>query len=203
MTSSKKRLRDALLEPVNPVAHQALMNISDEAQAAAGRTRGGLHFRRMSGRALAVIAGVTISGAVVAAAAVPFALDVLFPPPVSTSFTFESGVVCDVDIQVRPDFASSDDPEAAMDVAQKFISTLDLDALPIQQALNRPSDERSAAREAAEAAQEAAGTEGPTVNPYLAESEAVSTTVTDAIRAELADRNMQYGVSIETGTSCQ
>ncbi|GAB2462037.1 hypothetical protein GCM10027029_25660 [Conyzicola lurida] len=199
-------LRDALREPVSTVVHQALMDASAEAEVMAGRGRGGLLFRRLSRRAAAVIAAVTLSSAVVAAAAIPFALDVLFPPPVSTSFTFESGVVCDIDIKVTPDFASNRHPEASMDVAQRFVRSLDIAALPIQHAIDHPSGERSAmalAEEAAKAAREAAGLPEPTPDPHWAEAEAVSSAVTAAIRAELADKGMEYGVSIETGTQCR
>ena len=206
MTSPGERLHETLLEPVSPAVHQALMSASAEAEAQAGGGRSGLHFRRISGRALGIIAGVTLSGAVIAAAAVPFALDVLFPPPVSTSFTFESGTVCDLDIKVTPDFATSDSPEAAMDVAQRFISNLDVSALPIQRALDHPSGERSAlieADKAASDAREAAGLPDVVASPYAAESSAVFDTVVTAIWAELADKGMQGGVSIESRISCK
>ena len=209
MTTPDASLRAALGEPVTPLSHETLMTISREAEAEARRTRRRLDLGRLTGRTAAVIAGVTISGAVIAAAAVPFALDVLFPPPVSTSFTFESGVVCDVDIRVAPDFASSDNPEAAMDAAQRITTTLDLAALPIQRALGTSVDERTAAQEVAREARERAASASPTAptaptaNPYAAESDAISRVVVAKIWTELADKGFQGGVSIESRISCE
>lgn len=124
----------------------------------------------------------------------------------STSFTFESGIVCDVDIRIAPDFATTDSPDRAVDVAQRFVSTLDLASLPIQRGLKHPSGHRAAvtaAEEAAKDARAAAGSLEPPTIPYEAETRTIFDAVNAAIVAELEDNGIRGGVSIESRVSCE
>ena len=229
MTTKQQRDRDAALSdelrralevPVAPADHEALMRAFDEAEPQTGRR----FLRGASTKMLLVVAGVTLSGAVVAAAAVPAAVGLLFPPAVPTSFTFQSGVTCSVDIRVTPDFATSKHPQAAVGAAQEFLEHLDVSSLPIERA-SRGAGEGSPAARAAQAARDAladstdstdstdSGDSGdagespdsadsPTTGT-AAESEAVSSAVVDAIWAELDRQGYRGGVSIESRAVCE
>ena len=204
-------LSEALKERTSAALHSALM----ETVVATEPERKTI-IRRFSRKSIAVLFGLALSGTVIPAAALPSAIELLFPPAVTKSFTFKSGVTCTADIRVTSDYATSDDPAAAMEVAQAYLTTLDVSALPIEKAFKNQETENSAVARAQRAMRDArteARAADPTlpapapeelVDPFEGESAAVVSVVIDAMWAELESKGVRGGVSLESSrASCE
>lgn len=186
---------------VEPGEHVQLMlsDVVTQAEREAGKGVVARFGRR--GAAAVVLIVALCGGATAAAVAAPDLLAMLFPPAVSNTFTFESGIACTVDTKIVPDFATSTEPEVAVQAAQEFLARLDVSTLPVEAKYREIVAQKVSPEAAAEAAQAQDSATIPLPQPapkYAAESQAVQATVAAAIFADLDREGLEGGVAIES-----
>jgi hypothetical protein len=197
-TDVEHRLERALAVVPSEKVRRSLLDAVAESEQKAGT--GAFHRFGRKGVAAVALSMALVGGAAATAAAAPDFLAMLFPPAVSNTYTFESGVKCTVDTKIVPDFVTSKEPEVAVQAAQEFLSRLDVSELPIQAKYREVIAQRAsldAARQATQLA-DPANVSPQLASKFAAESEAVQTTVTAAIFAELDRAGLDGGVAIES-----
>ena len=197
-TGIENRLEHALAVAPSEQAQLLLMDAVTESERKAGMGA----FARLGRKSVAAVALIVAlsGGAAVTAVAAPDFLATLFPPAVSNTFTFASGVECTADTKIVPDFKTSKEPEVAVDAAQEFLSRMDVSKLPIEAKYREVVAQMAmvdAAREAFQSADPDYVQPQP-ASKFAAESEAVQASIVAAIFAELDRAGLDGGVAIES-----
>jgi hypothetical protein len=196
-TEIEHRVEHALAVAHSEQVHLLLLDAVTESErkAAAGTFS---QLGRKSFAAIALI--VALGGGAATAAAAPNFLAMLFPPAVPNTYTFESGVECTVETKIVPDFATSKEPEAAVQAAQEFLSRLNVSGLPIEVKYREVVAHMAGVDAARQAVQspDPASVPPQSTSTFAAESEAVRASIVDAIFAELDRAGLDGGVAIES-----